>query len=75
MVKVVAQKEVVEQADDAMSQTQISLEDARNISASYQPGDIVNVEVTPRDFGRIAANDGKAGNNAKTARGRARNTL
>lgn len=55
VVKVVAQKEVVEQADDAMSQTQISLEDARNISASYQPGDIVNVEVTPRDFGRIAA--------------------
>lgn len=54
-VKVMAQKEVVEQAEDSVSQTQISLEDAKELSASYQLGDVVNVEVTPRDFGRIAA--------------------
>lgn len=59
VVRVVAKKEVVELADDSMSQTQISLKDAREISASYNIGDIVDVEVTPRNFGRIAAMTGK----------------
>ena len=54
-VRVVAKKEVVEIAEDGMGQTEISLEDAKKISGSYNIGDIVDVEVTPRNFGRIAA--------------------
>ena len=54
-VKVFAQKEVVEIVDDNMSQTEISLDDAKNISGTYNIGDIVDVEVTPRNFGRISA--------------------
>ena len=34
---------------------QISLEDARQIHRAYEVGDIVESEVTPRSFGRIAA--------------------
>lgn len=52
-VKVMAQKQVVEEVYD--DQEEISLDEAREISAKYQYGDIVNVEVTPKDFGRIAA--------------------
>lgn len=52
-VKVMAKKEVVETVSDA--QEQISLEDARKISGQLQLGDEVNIEVTPKDFGRIAA--------------------
>lgn len=54
-VKVMAQKEVVETAADIDSQEQISIEDAKKISGTYEIGDIVNIEVTPRNFGRIAA--------------------
>lgn len=52
-VKVYAQKTVSETVED--SQKQISLDDARKISGSYEIGDIVNIEVTPKDFGRISA--------------------
>lgn len=52
-VKVMAQKEVVELVYD--DQEEISLDDARKINANYQIGDIVNIEVTPKDFGRISA--------------------
>lgn len=55
VVKVFAKKEVVELVEDNMSQTEISLEEARNISGAYNIGDIVDVEVTPRNFGRISA--------------------
>ena len=34
---------------------EISLEDARAINGNYQIGDMVNIEVTPKDFGRISA--------------------
>ncbi len=54
-VKVYAQKTVVEVVEDANFQQEISLEDARKISGDYQVGDIVQEEVTPRDFGRVAA--------------------
>lgn len=56
-IKVYAQKEVVEEVED--SQLQISLEDAREQYGSYEPGDIVNIEVTPGNFGRIAAQTAK----------------
>ncbi len=52
-VSVMAQKQVVEEVYD--DQEEISLDDARAISGKYEYGDIVNVEVTPKDFGRIAA--------------------
>lgn len=50
--KVIAEKEVVDEVtDDA---TQISLADAKMINAKYDMGDMVNVEVKSKDFGRIA---------------------
>ena len=52
-IKVYAQKTVVELAED--TREQISLEDARKISGNYNIGDIVNIEVTPADFGRMSA--------------------
>ncbi len=55
MIKVYAEKVVVEAVEDKNSQQEISLEDARAISGDYQLGDIVNIEVTPADFGRVAA--------------------
>ncbi|MCC8169768.1 MAG: transcription termination factor NusA [Oscillospiraceae bacterium] len=53
VVKVMAQKEVVELVFE--EQEEISLEDAREINANYQIGDLVNIEITPKDFGRISA--------------------
>lgn len=52
-IGVYAQKTVVEEVRD--SQQEISLEDAKKLSGTYELGDIVNIEVTPRNFGRIAA--------------------
>ena len=50
---VYAVKEVMERAnDDAL---EISLEDARKINKELNIGDSVEVEIVPRDFGRIAA--------------------
>ena len=50
---VYAIKEVMERAnDDAL---EISLEDARKINKELNLGDSVEVEIVPRDFGRIAA--------------------
>src|SRR5690606_27404594 len=50
-------KQVVATVED--DATEISLEEARRIDPSYEEGDIVEVEVTPRDFGRIAAQTAK----------------
>ncbi len=52
-VKVYAQKTAVEFVSD--EQEEISIEDARKINAAFEVGDIVNVEVTPKNFGRISA--------------------
>ena len=52
-VKVMAQKKVVEEVMDPFEE--ICLDDARAISGQYQLDDIVNIEVTPKNFGRIAA--------------------
>ncbi|QBK25671.1 transcription termination factor NusA [Ureibacillus thermophilus] len=56
-IKVFSRKEVVEEVEDP--RLQISLEDARKINSVYEPGDIVEQEVTPRNFGRIAAQTAK----------------
>lgn len=52
-IAVYAQKTVTDKIED--EQLEISLDDAKKLSASYELGDIVNIEVTPKDFGRIAA--------------------
>ena len=52
-IGVYAQKTVSEQVTD--DQLEISLDDAKKLSGSYELGDVVNIEVTPKDFGRIAA--------------------
>ncbi len=52
-----AQKEVVEEVEDDM--LQISLEDARNINPYFIIGDIIDIEVTPKNFGRISAQTAK----------------
>lgn len=52
-IHVYAKKKVVELVDD--SREEISLEDAKKISAEYDLDDIVNIEVTPKDFGRVSA--------------------
>ena len=56
-VKVHAEKEVVEEVEDEV--TQISLLSAREIDSKAELGDIVNIEVTPKNFGRIAAQKAK----------------
>ncbi|WP_341877226.1 transcription termination factor NusA [Defluviitalea saccharophila] len=56
-VSVYAQKTVVEEVEnDAL---EISLEDAKKIKVNYEIGDIVDIEVTPKNFGRIAAQTAK----------------
>ncbi|MEY4480644.1 MAG: hypothetical protein RLZZ267_1322 [Bacillota bacterium] len=60
VIKVFARKNVVETVTTAAQDMQeISLEAAQAINADYQIGDVVDEEVTPRDFGRIAAQTAK----------------
>jgi len=54
---VYARKEVVEEVFDP--RLEISLEEARTYNPSYEIGDIVEIEVTPKNFGRIAAQTAK----------------
>ncbi|MEG0873014.1 MAG: transcription termination factor NusA [Clostridia bacterium] len=56
-IKVYAVKEVVEKVED--SNIQINLNDAKKISKRAKIGEQINVEVTPKNFGRIAAVSGK----------------
>ncbi len=52
-VTVLADKEVVEQAQDP--RTEVSLVEARHYNAMIEIGQMVMVESTPKDFGRVAA--------------------
>ena len=54
---VYAQKTVSEEIEDPI--LHISLEDARNINTQYELEDMVEIAVTPKDFGRIAAQTAK----------------
>ena len=56
-VVVYAEKEVVEEVEDDV--LQISLTNARLRDIKCNLGDIIHVEVTPRNFGRIAAQKAK----------------
>ncbi len=58
-IHVYAQKEVVEYVLDGDRQTQISLLDAKEQNPNAAIGDFINIEVTPRNFGRIAAMNAK----------------
>jgi N utilization substance protein A len=49
--------DVVEEVTN--DKTEISLEDARKQNPSYELGDVITEEVTPRNFGRIAAQTAK----------------
>ena len=56
-VQVIARKVIVEEVED--DNIQISLEEARAIRPDFQLGDIVEIDVTPDDFGRVAAQTAK----------------
>ena len=56
-VDVLMRRDVVEEVEDEF--TEISLEEALEIDDRYQVGDVVEYQVTPRDFGRIAAQTAK----------------
>ncbi|MCL6632013.1 MAG: transcription termination factor NusA [Alicyclobacillus herbarius] len=56
-VHVYARKTVVEEVTD--TRLEISLDAALDLDPKYQVGDVVEIEVTPRDFGRIAAQTAK----------------
>lgn len=56
-IKVFAVKEVVDLVMD--SQLEVSLEEAHHLNSAYEIGDKIKFEVTPKDFGRIAAQTAK----------------
>lgn len=53
-----AEKEVVEVVEDPA--LQISLAEAKMINIRYELGDIVNIVITPKNFGRIAAQQARS---------------
>ena len=52
-IGVYAQKVVVDEVYDDV--TEISIEEAKAISPKYEVDDVVDLEVTPKNFGRVAA--------------------
>lgn len=56
-VSVVASKKVVDEITN--KDLELSLAQAKSINAKYKLGDVVEVEVTPKQFGRIAAQTAK----------------
>lgn len=56
-MQVFSRKEIVEEVFDP--QEEISIDQAKEIDPSYEVEDVIEVEVTPRDFGRIAAQAAK----------------
>lgn len=56
-VKVLAWKTVVEEVSDPA--LEILVEDAVKINANYKVGDLCELEITPKNFGRIAAQNAK----------------
>ena len=52
-IDVIAQKEVVDKV--TIPEEEITLEDARVLNPNAEMGDWVDIAVTPRDFGRVAA--------------------
>ena len=52
-VTIMAEKEIVETVEDA--RTEVTLSEARQVNPEAELGEMVIVESTPRDFGRVAA--------------------
>ena len=52
-VKLYLSKDVVEDVDNPA--TEISLEEVRTVKPTAQVGDVIRVEIKPRNFGRVAA--------------------
>ncbi len=52
-IRIIAKKTVVEEVESR--ETEVSLEDAVKINPNYKIGDVAEFEVTPKSFGRIAA--------------------
>ncbi|NCB48436.1 MAG: transcription termination/antitermination protein NusA [Clostridia bacterium] len=52
-IKVYSYKTVVEEVEDP--DKELSLEEANSLKETYKVGDVISQEVTPKDFGRIAA--------------------
>lgn len=52
-VTIYAEKEVVEEVQD--ERTEVLLEEARKVKPEVEVGDVIVVESTPADFGRVAA--------------------
>lgn len=55
--KVFAIKDIVENVENEY--LEISLDDAKKIDDKYEIGDVARIEITPKDFGRIAAQTAK----------------
>lgn len=58
-IKVYSQRVVVDESDLYDNFLEIELSEARKINPNYELGDILEYEVTPKDFGRIAAQTAK----------------
>lgn len=56
-MRVFARKEIVEDVFDP--RLEISHEEAKKLNPNYEVEDVVEIEVTPKDFGRIAAQTAK----------------
>lgn len=56
-IEVFSQQTVVEEVEDTFAE--ISLDAAEKINKNYSVGDIIETEVTPKDFGRVAAQTAK----------------
>lgn len=56
-IRVFAQKNIVSEISDP--RLEVDLTEARLKNVNYQPGDVLEVEVTPKAFGRIAAQTAK----------------
>ncbi|MGE5542474.1 MAG: transcription termination factor NusA, partial [Bacillota bacterium] len=56
-IKVFSRRTVVPEVQDP--RTEISVEEARDLDPNYQEHDVVETEVTPKNFGRIAAQTAK----------------
>jgi len=57
LARIYLEKAVVEEVDDPIAE--ISLQEARRVNPKITTDDLLMVEVTPRDFGRIAAQTAK----------------
>ncbi|MEK3808899.1 MULTISPECIES: transcription termination factor NusA [unclassified Metabacillus] len=56
-MRVFARKDVVDEVYDP--RLEVSVEEAQSVNPSYQVNDVMEMEVTPKDFGRIAAQTAK----------------